>query len=195
MTYNATDCDRMNRVVQKEPTVKRTTEATTAASVARAPLPIRRRRNAPVGALLPLFDACLILAGFAIAYLMRYELDWPPPFDQLVREVQAQNFVPFSAFAPFALLLATLLIVQFAMRGLYRLPRTAGVLDHVSIIVGSTTTGIAILIVVVFLYKPSEFYSRLIFAFCLGNDYRAPRRMARRADRDTPLALGARHRP
>ncbi len=168
MKYNTTDRKRMNHDVQKEPTVKKTTEATTAASVAHAPPPIRRRRNAPAGALLPLFDACLILAGFAIAYLMRYELDWPPPFDQLVREVQAQNFVPLSAFAPFALLLAALLIVQFAMRGLYRMPRTAGVLDHASIIVGSTTTGIAILIVVVFLYKPSEFYSRLIFAFAWG---------------------------
>ncbi|MCS6939605.1 MAG: sugar transferase [Roseiflexus sp.] len=148
--------------------MKKTTEATTAASVACAPLPIRRRRTTLAGALLFFFDICLILAGFAIAYWMRYELDWPPPFDQLVREVQAQNFVPLSAFAPFALLLAVLLVVQFAMRRLYRLPRTAGVLDHASIIVGSTTTGIAILIVVVFLYKPSEFYSRLIFAFAWG---------------------------
>ncbi|MDW8212250.1 MAG: sugar transferase [Roseiflexaceae bacterium] len=148
--------------------MKKTTEATTAASVACAPLPIRRRRTTLAGALLSFFDICLILAGFAIAYWMRYELDWPPPFDQLVREVQAQNFVPLSAFAPFALLLAVLLVVQFAMRRLYRLPRTAGVLDHASIIVGSTTTGIAILIVVVFLYKPSEFYSRLIFAFAWG---------------------------
>ncbi len=163
----ATDRDRMNPDVHEEPTVKKTTEAT-AAPVAHAPFPVPRRRNAPAGALLPLFDACLILAGFAIAYWMRYELDWPPPFDQLVREVQAQNFVPLNAFAPFALLLATLLVIQFAMRGLYRLPRTAGVLDHASIIVGSTTTGVAILIVVVFLYKPSEFYSRLIFAFAWG---------------------------
>jgi exopolysaccharide biosynthesis polyprenyl glycosylphosphotransferase len=38
-------------------------------------------------------------------------------------------------------------------------------LDHVGIILSSTTIGIAVLIVIVFLGKPSEFYSRLIFAF------------------------------
>jgi len=127
-----------------------------------------RRRVAQTGALLALVDVCLILAGFAIAYWMRYEVAWPAPFDRLVREVLARNFVPISAFVPFGLLLAGLLLAQFAMRGLYRLPRTAGVLDHASIITGSTTTGIAILIVVVFLYQPSEFYSRLIFAFAWG---------------------------
>jgi exopolysaccharide biosynthesis polyprenyl glycosylphosphotransferase len=167
MERHITDCDRMNRVVHKEPTVNKSTEATTTPSVAHPPLPIRRRQVAPSGALMAMVDALLILLGFAVAYWMRYMIDWPPPFDQLVREVQAQNLVPLSAFAPFAFLLTALLIVQFAMRGLYRMPRTAGVLDHASIIIGSTTTGIAILIVVVFLYKPSEFYSRLIFAFAL----------------------------
>ena len=126
--------------------MNKSTEATTTPSVAHPPLPIRRRRIAPSGVLMAMVDAFLILLGFAVAYWMRYMIDWPPPFDQLVREVQAQNFVPLSAFAPFAILLTALLIVQFAMRGLYRMPRTAGVLDHASIIIGSTTTGIAILI-------------------------------------------------
>lgn len=136
-------------------------------SLPAAPLP-RHRKIASIGALIALADVTLILAGFAVAYWMRYLISWPAPIDQLVREVRAQNFVPISAFAPFSLLLVALLLAQFAMRGLYRLPRTAGLLDHAGIIVGSTTTGIAVLIVVVFLYKPSEFYSRLIFAFAWG---------------------------
>lgn len=136
-------------------------------SLPASPLP-RHRKIASIGALIALGDVALILAGFAVAYWMRYLISWPAPIDQLVREVRAQNFVPISAFVPFSLLLVALLLAQFAMRGLYRLPRTAGLLDHAGIIVGSTTTGIAVLIVVVFLYKPSEFYSRLIFAFAWG---------------------------
>lgn len=111
-----------------------------------------------------LIDAALILIGFAIAYWMRYLVSWPPPFEQVVREVAAENFVPIFAFAPIALPLVAVLLVLFAMRGLYRLPPMAGLLDHASIIVSSVTTGIALLIVVVFIARPF-FYSRLIFAF------------------------------
>lgn len=115
-----------------------------------------------------LVDAALVLVGFAIAYWMRYIVDWPQPIEQIIREVAAENFVPLSAFMPLALLLLVLLLVLFTMKGLYRLPRSAGVLDHAGTIVSSTTTGIAVLIVLVFIYKPTEYYSRLIFAFAWG---------------------------
>lgn len=113
-------------------------------------------------------DLLLILAGFAVAYWMRYRVDWPPPLEQVVREVAAENFVPPEAFVPYALLLASLLLALFAMKGLYRLPRAAGLFDYAGIVLSSTTIGVAVLIVFVFLYKPSEYYSRLIFAFALG---------------------------
>jgi exopolysaccharide biosynthesis polyprenyl glycosylphosphotransferase len=116
-------------------------------------------------ALTLLLDAALILAGFILAYWMRYLVRWPAPFELVISEVASQNFVPFSAFAPYAFGLVGLLLALYAMKGLYRLPRSASILDHVGIILSSTTTGIAILIVWVFLQQSSEFYSRLIFAF------------------------------
>ncbi len=129
----------------------------------RPPSSTKRRANLR-RALLPLVDAVLILAGFAVAYWMRYLVRWPAPLQSIVREVLTQNFVPITAFLPIALLLTALLLVQFAMKGLYHMPRAAGLLDHAGIILSSTTTGIALLIVVVFIYRPF-YYSRLIFAF------------------------------
>lgn len=110
-------------------------------------------------------DALFIIISFAFAYQMRYEWDWPAPFNWVVREVQAQNYVPFGRFLLPAALLVVLLLALFAMKGLYRQPRSASLLDYSGIIASGATTGIAILIVIVFLWSSSQFYSRLIFAF------------------------------
>ncbi|NTV62345.1 MAG: sugar transferase, partial [Oscillochloris sp.] len=59
------------------------------------------------------------------------------------------------------------LAVRFAARGLYRSSPRISLIEQISIIVGSTLTGIALLIVFVFLYKPF-YYSRLIFIFAGG---------------------------
>lgn len=123
---------------------------------------LRQMRSLVAGILC---DALLIMTGMQIAYWMRYSARWPAPFARIVREVVAQNFVPREQFLPFGLLLLGLLLGLYASRGLYRLPRNAGFFDHASIIVSSTTVGIAIVIVVVFLYSSSAFYSRLIFGF------------------------------
>ncbi|GAB4428834.1 MAG: sugar transferase [Chloroflexi bacterium OHK40] len=122
----------------------------------------RSRRFAALGLLL--WDQALIFAGFAIAYWLRYEADWPEPFDRIVFEVTTQNQVAFGAFLPILLPLMLLLALRFAARGLYRLPPRVGLYDQLSNIVGSTLTGISLLIVFVFLYKPF-YYSRLIFIF------------------------------
>ncbi len=112
-----------------------------------------------------LCDALLITVGFVVAYWMRYQMDWPTPFNQIVREVLAPNYVDFAEFSPFIELMVVLLLGAYTIKGLYRLPRRAGVLDHAGIIVSSTTTGIAILIVLLFIFRPYQFYSRLIYAF------------------------------
>ncbi len=111
-----------------------------------------------------LSDQMLVLFSFVVAYWMRYIADWPPAFQPIVSEVATQNFVAFKAFLPTTVLLMCVLIILFETKGLYRLPRGSGILDYAGIIVSSTLTGIAFLIVVVFLYRPF-FYSRLIFAF------------------------------
>jgi exopolysaccharide biosynthesis polyprenyl glycosylphosphotransferase len=109
-------------------------------------------------------DLLLTLAGFAIAYWLRYRVRWSPPFDAIVQEVATVNDKDFRAFLPVALALTVVVAVLLETKGLYRLPRTAGFLDHAGIIVSSVITGIALVIVVAFFYRPF-YHSRLIFAF------------------------------
>ena len=109
-------------------------------------------------------DAVFILLSFVLAYQMRYEWGWPRPLRWVVREVLAENYVPLARFLPLAALLVGVLLALFAMKGLYRQPRSAGLLDYTGIIASSATTGVAMLIVIVFIYSSTQFYSRLIFA-------------------------------
>jgi exopolysaccharide biosynthesis polyprenyl glycosylphosphotransferase len=127
-----------------------------------------RRGNWLVHLLLLLCDQVLIVLAFLLAYWMRYVMVWPDALRPIVREVATRDFVTFSAFLPITVLLMLVLAVQFESRGLYRMPPGSGFLDHMGIIVSSTLIGIALLIVVVFLYRPF-FYSRLIFAFAGAN--------------------------
>ncbi len=123
----------------------------------------RLRRLAIVGVVA--LDQALIFAGFAIAYWLRYLADWPPPFDRVVLEVATKNYVDFSAFLlPSVLPLMLFLAVRFASRGLYRTAPRLSLFDQLGVIFNSLVTGLALLIIFVFLYKPF-YYSRLIFAF------------------------------
>jgi exopolysaccharide biosynthesis polyprenyl glycosylphosphotransferase len=110
-----------------------------------------------------LIDAVLIVVGFTIAYSMRYLVIWPYPINRIVREVATVNFVALPVFFPYMLLLLLTLMAQFAMKGLYQLPRTAGLFDHAAIIRNSTTSGVAFVVLVTLILQP--LYSRLIYAF------------------------------
>ncbi len=121
------------------------------------------KRRTPRVLAFVLADAALIFVGFAIAYWMRYIVIWPYPINRIVREVATVNFVELFVFFPYMLLLLVTLLLQFAMKGLYQLPRTAGVFDHASIIRNSTTSGIAFVVLVTVILQP--LYSRLIYAF------------------------------
>jgi exopolysaccharide biosynthesis polyprenyl glycosylphosphotransferase len=125
-----------------------------------------RRQPAYATAWLVAVDAFLILTGFAIAYALRYNVSWPAPFNLVVREVLTMNYIPSVSFVPYALLLAAVLLFQFAMKGLYRLPRNAGLLDYAGNIVSSTTTGVALVVLLAIIQRP--LYSRLIYALAWG---------------------------
>jgi exopolysaccharide biosynthesis polyprenyl glycosylphosphotransferase len=131
--------------------------ATTPASLA-----VRRERRVAVLGLY-LWDLVLIFVGFVLAYAMRYSVEWPAPLRLVFAEVATANFVDFFAFLPITLLLMAVLSVLFVTKGLYRDPRGGRLFDRIGIIISGTMTGIAVLIVFVFLYKPF-YYSRLIFA-------------------------------
>jgi len=109
----------------------------------------------------PLFwiftDAILINAAFAIAYYIRYELQW-------LRAVDPANDVPYTAFLPFILLLTTLLLVVFRKENIYKNRRTISWFDEIYNIFNGITSGIVIMIVLVFFYQPT-FYSRIIFLY------------------------------
>lgn len=121
------------------------------------------RRLAAVGLLA--LDQALIFIGFAFAYWLRYLADWPEPFSRVVLEVATRNQVEFSAFLlPSVLPLMLFLALRFTTRGLYRFAPRLSLLDQLGIIFNSLVTGLALLIIFVFLYKPF-YYSRLIFAF------------------------------
>ncbi|MEI8165762.1 MAG: sugar transferase [Chloroflexales bacterium] len=129
----------------------------------KAAQPARSRRRLTALGMLA-WDQALVFVGFLFAYWLRYLADWPEPFAHKIFEVATQNHVDFAAFLPIILPLMLLLALRFTTRGLYRASPRLGLLDQVGIIVSSTLTGMALLIVIVFLYKPF-YYSRLIFVF------------------------------
>ena len=136
------------------------------ATTQRAPATTTRQRRRNAAARLAISDTVLAFVAFAIAYWMRYQLTWPAPFNRIIQEVLTVNYVPFSNFLFYAALLIVVLMVLFTMKGLYRLPRHAGVLDYAGPIISATTTGIAFVVLIMIVQRP--IYSRLIFAFAWG---------------------------
>lgn len=102
-------------------------------------------------------DIFLINLAFAIAYWVRYDLEW-------IRAVDEANQVPYSEYLPVSLVLTVLLLVIFKFGGVYDRPRGESWFDEVYRIVSATAMGIMTMIVIFFFYRP-YFYSRLIFGY------------------------------
>jgi exopolysaccharide biosynthesis polyprenyl glycosylphosphotransferase len=103
-------------------------------------------------------DVVLINLAFAIAYWLRYALQWFAAVDEA-------NFVPYSAFIPISLTLTVLLLGIYKLNGVYDQPRGASWFDQVYRLLTGTATAIIVMVfVIVFLFRPL-FYSRLIFFY------------------------------
>ncbi len=102
-------------------------------------------------------DVVLINVAFALAYYTRYEL-------RLLREVAAENYLPFSAYPLQEISITAILLIVFALEGLYDRRRPLSWFEDVYTIAKGTFIGMAAMIVVVFLAQPF-FYSRLIFVY------------------------------
>jgi exopolysaccharide biosynthesis polyprenyl glycosylphosphotransferase len=102
-------------------------------------------------------DIVLINAAFAIAYWIRYELEW-------LWAIDPAYFVSYTVFLPFTLILTVLLLLFYRREGLYQVERRGSWFDEVYGIVNGTTTGIVVMVVLVFISSPS-FYSRVIFFY------------------------------
>ncbi len=124
-------------------------------------------------------DVLLINLAFAIAYWLRYELQWFAAVDQA-------NFVRFSAFIPISLALTVLLLGIYKLNGVYEQPRGASWFDEVYSLMTGTATGIILMVfVIVFLFRPL-FYSRLVFFYggVLITIFLSASRLAKRMLRD-----------
>jgi exopolysaccharide biosynthesis polyprenyl glycosylphosphotransferase len=106
---------------------------------------------------LVLADVLLINVALAVSYWVRYDLQW-------LRAVDPAFDVPFSAYIPFAGVLTALLLTAYKLEGVYNHRRGASWFDESYSIVNGTTTGIIIMVVVTFFYRPL-FYSRLLFIY------------------------------
>ncbi len=104
-----------------------------------------------------LLDALFVNMAFGLAYVIRYKLQW-------FRSVDPAYYTDFTAYLPFALLLTGLLLTAYAVEGLYGDQRGRRIWDDIYGIINGTTTGLAVMIIGVFFWRPL-FYSRLIFAY------------------------------
>ncbi len=103
-------------------------------------------------------DVLLINLAFAVAYWLRYGLQWFAAVDEA-------NFVSYRAFIPISLTLTVLLLGIYKLNGVYDLPRGAAWSEEVYRLLTGTATAIILMVfVIVFLFRPL-FYSRLIFFY------------------------------
>ncbi len=109
------------------------------------------------GLIKPLIDMALIVLSFVGAYWVRYRLQW-------IREIEPAYFVPFVVYIPSVLALVAILPVVYWIEGAYRSVRGRSLFDELWIVLRGTVSGIATMIVIVFLATPS-YYSRLIFGY------------------------------
>ncbi len=105
----------------------------------------------------PVVDLLLIVASFAIAYWVRYDLQW-------IRVVEPAYHVRFPVYVPSITLLTTIIVLVFWLEGAYRTERSRLPLDEFYIVFKGTVTGIALMTVIVFYARPF-YYSRLIFGY------------------------------
>jgi len=106
---------------------------------------------------LVLADVFLINVALAISYWARYDRQW-------FRAVDPAFDAPFSAYIPFGMVLTALLLIAYKLEGVYDHRRGASWFDEFYSVVSGTTTGIVIMIVVTFIYRPLV-YSRLLFLY------------------------------
>jgi exopolysaccharide biosynthesis polyprenyl glycosylphosphotransferase len=103
-------------------------------------------------------DIVLINLSFALAYWLRYSLQWFAVVDEAY-------FVPYGSFIPISLSTTILLLAIYKLSGVYNQPRGASWFDMVYRLLTGTATGIILVVfVIVFFFRPF-FYSRLVFFY------------------------------
>ena len=103
-------------------------------------------------------DVLLINLALALAYWLRYNLQWFATVDTAYR-------VSYQAFVPISIGLTVLLLVIYKLNGVYDQPRGATWFGEVYRIVAGTAIGIILAVFgIVFFFRPF-LYSRLVFFY------------------------------
>jgi len=117
-----------------------------------------RGRSLPLWVYLkPLSDALLVVLSFRLAYWIRYDRQW-------LRLVEPAYHVSFRVYTPSVLITAAIIVFVYWLENAYHPERGRTFFDEFYIVFRGTLTGIALMIVVVFLAMPN-YYSRLIFVY------------------------------
>ena len=105
-----------------------------------------------------LIDVPLINLAFALAYVLRYELQWFKTIDEAY-------YISYDAYIPITVGLTIISLIVFRLEGAYDVQsRAKGWLDDVYVILNGTTTGIMVMVFITFFLQPL-YYSRLIFFY------------------------------
>jgi len=102
-------------------------------------------------------DAVFINVAFAIAYWVRYELEW-------IKPVAEAYYAPYKVYLPFSLILTFILLVAYAVQGLYEPEGRRSWFDETQALVSGTATGILLMVAIFFFYQP-YYYSRLLLVY------------------------------
>jgi len=102
-------------------------------------------------------DLLLVSAGFAFAYVARYEFQWLSPTTVIV---------PYSEYVSQQALLTLLLVVTFSQNRVWSRRRGEFWIDEVSRVGYATATGIALMMAFTFFFRPLAF-SRLLLVWAL----------------------------
>ncbi len=102
-------------------------------------------------------DLLLINAAFFLSYYLRYDA-------QLFRAVDPVNYVPYRSYTILQLGYTATLAFTLWLDGVWKLRRGSSWLDEVYRIVNGATTGMAVVLVLIFGVRPLAF-SRLLFLY------------------------------
>jgi exopolysaccharide biosynthesis polyprenyl glycosylphosphotransferase len=102
-------------------------------------------------------DMALILIAFAVAYYVRYQLQW-------FRAVDPVFQVGFTVYIPFAVALLLILPISFRFSGVYPYRRGRSLIEETYTIATATTAGVMVMIIAILFFRPL-LYSRLIFFY------------------------------
>lgn len=102
-------------------------------------------------------DAILIYSSFWLAWWLRYEQEW-------LLEVADPYYASVDVYSAVQISLVPILLIIFQLQGLYRYPRQSYWIDDAAKVFAGATIGTAILIVMVFYFRPAAL-SRLMFLY------------------------------